>query len=388
MHTTRAIDLTADEPMQKAMSTAAPKIGITPKHGLIPEAAQGVPDYINFRTEGKVHYFKYSSQRPPVGANVRKISSQVRPNRPSDWRAHRTSDGQIYYSNIHTRATSWEIPRQKKRKSSPSSFQSETAQLIADTAQQCLEPHSSWQSHCTPDGKTYYYNTNTMQTSWEMPAQKKKRNAFITPPTTHRQLPAAAPFIRPQHTVAQPAADRKVYVERRLHMVETEEDHYYPRPEMCAMFQDIFFGAYCNLSEIRAAVGLPPQTPWLRGGRGAPQPSDERLWEAGQAVPAPASYIPSKLNDKLLPGIGWLMLQAGSKGETGAFPQTVTASASEPPGPHTPAPNGHLVASQWYPQPIPSKQHRWQEERRQQQQMRCQWTTSAPGSGSVPKTIV
>jgi hypothetical protein len=34
------------------------------------------------------------------------------------------------------------------------------------------------------------------------------------------------------------------------------------------MFQDMFIGAYCNLSEIWAAVGLPPQTPWLRGGRG------------------------------------------------------------------------------------------------------------------------
>jgi hypothetical protein len=51
----------------------------------------------------------------------------------------------------------------------------------------------------------------------------------------------------------------------------------------------------------------------------APQPSDERLLKAGQAVPAPASFIPSKLNNKLLPGIGWLMLQAGSKGETGAL---------------------------------------------------------------------
>jgi hypothetical protein len=32
-----------------------------------------------------------------------------------------------------------------------------------------------------------------------------------------------------------------------------------------------------------------------------------------------------------------------------------TASASQPAGPHTPAPNGHLIGSQWCPQPIPSK---------------------------------
>jgi hypothetical protein len=49
----------------------------------------------------------------------------------------------------------------------------------------------------------------------------------------------------------------------------------------------------------------------------------------------------------------WLLLQmAGTKYCDG---YNATASASQPGGLPTLAPNGHLVASQWCPQPMPSK---------------------------------
>jgi hypothetical protein len=283
MHTT-IIDLREDGSMQKTTSTAAPKMSIVPKRRrLISEldqakAPQRALEYIEYTSgDGKVCYFKHSSQKPLECLNVKTSSKQAQPSSPKvpmNWRAHRTADGKTYYYNINTRETSWEIPGQKKSKAlSPSTH---------------LPPN--WRASRAPDGKTYFFNTQTMQTSWEMPVRRKRSfsqtEGFITPPPiSHRQL--RAPRTGPQHIFVQPVADRKLgMVERNLHLAEMKENHLcYPRPDMID-------------------PALQP-------------PHDDFVCAADQAVPAPApaSCADTATPNQLFPGISWLMLQSRDRGK-------------------------------------------------------------------------
>jgi len=173
--------------------------------------------------------FKYSSQRPPAGATVRRSKApSTQDQAPMKWRANRTADGKTYYYNVSTRETSWELPGQKKGKApSPTcSTQSQPDCRRSTQSQPDLPPN--WRASSSRDGKTYYFNTETMQTSWEMPVRRKRNfsqtvcqtEGFITPPTSHRRLQAAPPRMDPLKRVVQPAADRKVSKGRRLHQLE------------------------------------------------------------------------------------------------------------------------------------------------------------------------
>jgi len=108
-------------------------------------------------------------QDEKLGASEAGIEVQ-RSHLDSIWRAVRTSDGREYYYNIHTRETSWTRPNQ----------------VVQQNGIDQSELPEGWKSHVSPEGKIYYSHAATGKTQWHKPevesAQKdtvdRKRTAL------------------------------------------------------------------------------------------------------------------------------------------------------------------------------------------------------------------
>uniref|UniRef100_A0A5S6QKE0 WW domain-containing protein n=1 Tax=Trichuris muris TaxID=70415 RepID=A0A5S6QKE0_TRIMR len=71
----------------------------------------------------------------------------------SPWSEHKTDDGRIFYYNKVTQQSSWEKPDE---------FKTELELILAKTP---------WQQFTTPEGKVYYFNKETKQSSWTLPKE-------------------------------------------------------------------------------------------------------------------------------------------------------------------------------------------------------------------------
>lgn len=75
----------------------------------------------------------------------------------SYWSPVNTEDGQVYYYNVETGETAWELPR--------------GGQVHTEGQQpQAGEVFGDWVSCQTAEGHIYYYNQQTGETSWELPS--------------------------------------------------------------------------------------------------------------------------------------------------------------------------------------------------------------------------
>jgi pre-mRNA-processing factor 40 len=87
------------------------------------------------------------------------------------WTEHKAPDGKTYYYNNDTKESSWEKPKELM------------------SAGEKAAAQSSWAEHKAPDGRIYYHNKETNESKWEMPDELKALKS--TPPATVA-LPAAA----------------------------------------------------------------------------------------------------------------------------------------------------------------------------------------------------
>ncbi|KFD50828.1 hypothetical protein M513_08266 [Trichuris suis] len=69
------------------------------------------------------------------------------------WSEHKTDDGRVFYYNKITQQSSWEKPDELK---------TELELLLAKTP---------WQQFTTPEGKVYYFNKETKESSWALPKE-------------------------------------------------------------------------------------------------------------------------------------------------------------------------------------------------------------------------
>lgn len=76
-------------------------------------------------------------------------AGQQRPR--SVWTEHKAPDGRKYYYNSATKQSSWEKP----------------AELMS-------EPDTPWKEYTSPDGRKYYYNKVTKESKWQMPEELKR----------------------------------------------------------------------------------------------------------------------------------------------------------------------------------------------------------------------
>ncbi|KAL6880484.1 hypothetical protein ACP4OV_012049 [Aristida adscensionis] len=73
----------------------------------------------------------------------------------SDWQEHTAADGKKYYFNKKTRQSSWEKP----------------AELM--TPLERADASTEWKEFTTPEGRKYYYNKVTKQSKWTIPDELK-----------------------------------------------------------------------------------------------------------------------------------------------------------------------------------------------------------------------
>ncbi|KAF3447471.1 hypothetical protein FNV43_RR12657 [Rhamnella rubrinervis] len=73
----------------------------------------------------------------------------------SDWQEHTSADGRRYYYNKRTKQSSWEKP------------------LELMTPIERADASTVWKEYSSPDGRKYYYNKVTRQSKWTMPEDLK-----------------------------------------------------------------------------------------------------------------------------------------------------------------------------------------------------------------------
>ncbi|KAH9623756.1 hypothetical protein KSS87_023311 [Heliosperma pusillum] len=73
----------------------------------------------------------------------------------TDWQEHSTADGRRYYYNKKTKQSSWEKP------------------LELMTPKERADASTVWKEFTTPEGKTYYYNKVTKESKWSIPEELK-----------------------------------------------------------------------------------------------------------------------------------------------------------------------------------------------------------------------
>ncbi|CAN0905788.1 Pre-mRNA-processing protein 40A [Linum grandiflorum] len=97
-----------------------------------------------------------TGQQPPVSSSDPATdASSGGPQSSQDWQEHTAPDGRRYYYNKRTRQSSWEKP-----------FDLMTPIERADAS-------TVWKEFTTPEGKTYYYNKVTKQSKWSIPEELK-----------------------------------------------------------------------------------------------------------------------------------------------------------------------------------------------------------------------
>eukprot|EP00760_Papus_ankaliazontas_P004982 PhM_4_TR12310/c0_g1_i1/m.1640 len=96
--------------------------------------------------------------------NVNTTPTAVTASQASDWKEMKDKSGKTYYYNTKTKKTVWNL--EKELASSSSSPSSPSMTHTADTIK------SKWKELKDKKGRTYYYNTETKQTTWDRPQEE------------------------------------------------------------------------------------------------------------------------------------------------------------------------------------------------------------------------
>ncbi|KAK9269905.1 hypothetical protein L1049_025478 [Liquidambar formosana] len=98
-----------------------------------------------------------TGHQPPVTSATTPAANTPNPTlqSSSDWQEHTSADGRRYYYNKKTRQSSWEKP------------------LELMTPIERADASTVWKEFTTPEGRKYYYNKVTKQSKWTIPEELK-----------------------------------------------------------------------------------------------------------------------------------------------------------------------------------------------------------------------
>ncbi|XP_066990586.1 pre-mRNA-processing factor 40 homolog A-like isoform X1 [Macrobrachium rosenbergii] len=102
---------------------------------------------------------------PALPASVPSSPASVKAETPKEkknvWTEHKAPDGRIYFYNTVTRQSSWEKPDELK------------------TPAELLLSQCPWKEYKSESGKTYYHNVNTKESRWTVPKELEELKAKI-----------------------------------------------------------------------------------------------------------------------------------------------------------------------------------------------------------------
>lgn len=183
-------------------SMPPPGVGVTPPptFTFVPSASYTQNNFgathVSFQasaSQHQVHHMQSTSQPWPglsnqtsalgasqVQQNPLAVNSALGPMPPvapppagfSDWQEHTAPDGRKYYYNKKTKQSSWEKP-----------FELMTPVERADAS-------TVWKEFTTADGRKYYYNKLTKQSKWTMPEDMKAAREKVEKAATASSTPA------------------------------------------------------------------------------------------------------------------------------------------------------------------------------------------------------
>lgn len=139
---------------------------------------------------------------PTVSAVERKL--------PDGWAENRTNDGRLYYYHSATRETRWDFPTEDTLRTTivdPSlSGRKRPLEVLGPereasvgarggtVASASTGPDDIWKEHTTPDGKTYYYNPITRETSWTKPTEVQREPGSAAGEVDRKRQRISAPI--------------------------------------------------------------------------------------------------------------------------------------------------------------------------------------------------
>ncbi|PIO69515.1 WW domain protein, partial [Teladorsagia circumcincta] len=94
------------------------------------------------------------------------------------WTKHETADGRVYYYNKVTKESSWNKPDELK---TPQERQAIVLKRSTPTA---TSANGIWKEYKTSEGRAYYYNTITKETTWTKPEGFNAPAPTATTPAT------------------------------------------------------------------------------------------------------------------------------------------------------------------------------------------------------------
>jgi len=139
-----------------------------------------------------------------------------------DWSEAKDAEGRTYYYNSKTQETSWDRP------------------VAMGAAPQST---GDWKEVKTDDGKTYYHNASTNATQWDPPAGFKgnsgSTSAPVAPSTAAKRTVTAAASTVPQTT------EEKLAQRARKFIAARRQERARAQPSACASI--IFFMVFTSL---------------------------------------------------------------------------------------------------------------------------------------------
>ncbi|VDK18438.1 unnamed protein product [Anisakis simplex] len=85
------------------------------------------------------------------------------------WSEHTASDGRVYYYNKVTKQSSWTKPEELRTPE-------EVSVSVAIVSQRKAAVARIWREYKTAEGRPYYYNTETKETTWTCPKDFEPRS--------------------------------------------------------------------------------------------------------------------------------------------------------------------------------------------------------------------
>ncbi|KAI5692138.1 hypothetical protein M8J76_002158 [Diaphorina citri] len=99
---------------------------------------------------------------PGDAASIPVPSGTVKPEKYCPWTEHKAPDGRSYYYNSETKKSAWEKPDELK------------------TPAEQLLSKCPWKEYCSDAGKVYYHNVETNESQWEIPKELADLKAKIS----------------------------------------------------------------------------------------------------------------------------------------------------------------------------------------------------------------